>query len=153
MQTAESKPIYYMSVHRHGVDEKRRVQIPAKWRSGDEDAELTMIVWPKASQGPCLRVLPPKQMAELMQELTQMPSSDPNKGLLKRFIGSRSVQVSLDKSGRVCIPEDLAKAAGITSEAVFVGLMDRFEIWSPERYASLDAVDEAMAPMAFSRLE
>jgi hypothetical protein len=38
----------------------------------------------------------------------------------------------LDKAGRICLPEGMARAAGIKDEAVLVGLLDRFEIWNPE---------------------
>jgi DNA-binding transcriptional regulator/RsmH inhibitor MraZ len=39
-------PTYYNSCYRHGVDEKRRVQIPAKWRPEEPGTELTVILWP-----------------------------------------------------------------------------------------------------------
>jgi len=42
--------------------------------------------------------------------------------------------VTLDKGGRICLPEAMAKAAVIDKEAMLVGLVDRFEIWNPERY-------------------
>lgn len=154
MEPNEAKgPTYYNSLYRHGVDEKRRVQIPAKWRPPEEGLELTLIVWPKAKEGPCLRVLPPKQMVNLMRDIDAMPNSDPNKVVLKRFIGSESVQVALDKSGRICLPEEMAKAGGIGEEAVLVGLLDRFEIWSPERYARVKASDAVMAQEAFKLME
>ena len=54
--------------------------------------------------------------------------------MLKRFIGSESVQVTLDKAGRICVPEEMARAAGIKTLRCWSGLLDRFEIWSPERY-------------------
>jgi len=60
-------------------------------------------------------------MASLMKDISAMPNSDPNKVVLKRFIGSESVQVTLDKTGRICLPESIAKAAGIKDQAVFVG--------------------------------
>ncbi len=146
-------PTYYNSLYRHGVDEKRRVQIPAKWRPAEAGVEFTLVLWPKAKEGPCLRVLPPAQMAELMRDLDAMPNTDPSKGVLKRFIGSESEQVALDKSGRICLPEKMAKDAGITAEAVLVGLLDRFEIWSPERYARVNASDAIMAQEAFKLME
>lgn len=146
-------PTYYNSIYRHGVDEKRRVQIPAKWRPAEEGTELTLVLWPKAKEGPCLNVLPPKQMAELMRGLEAMPNSDPNKGILKRFIGSGSEQVTLDKSGRICLPEAMAKGAGITNEAVLVGCLDRFEIWSPERHGRITASDAVLATEAFKLME
>jgi len=149
----DSSPTYYNSLYRHGVDEKRRVQIPSKWRPAKEGIELTLIVWPKSKEGPCLRVLPPAQMAALMRDIDGMANSDPNKGVLKRFIGSESVQVTVDKSGRICLPDEMAKAAGIGEEAVLVGLLDRFEIWSPERYDRVKASDAVMAQEAFKLME
>jgi MraZ protein len=148
-----TEPTYYNSLYRHGVDAKRRVQIPAKWRPAKPGTELTLVLWPKAKEGPCLRVLPPQQMAKLMRDVDAMPNSDSNKVVLKRFIGSGSVQVPLDKVGRICLPEKLARDAGIGEEAVLVGLLDRFEIWSPGRYEQVKASDAIMAQEAFKLME
>jgi transcriptional regulator MraZ len=147
------EPTYYNSTYRHGVDEKRRIQIPAKWRPLKAGTELTLVLWPKSKEGPCVRVLPPEQMASLMKDIAAMPNSDPNKVVLKRFIGSESIQVPLDKTGRICLPEEMAKAAGISEEAVMVGLLDRFEIWSPERYQRVKSSDAVMAQEAFKLME
>jgi MraZ protein len=143
----------YNSLYRHGVDEKRRVQIPAKWRPAESGSELTLMLWPKAKEGPCLRVLPPQQMSKLMREINAMANDDPRKVVLKRFIGSESVQVAVDKSGRFCLPENMARAAGIADQAVLVGLLDRFEIWSPERYENVKTADAALASEAFRLME
>ena len=144
---------YYNSLYRHGVDEKRRIQIPAKWRPAKAGVEFTLVLWPKSKEGPCLRVLPPVEMAELMRDLDAMPNTDPNKVVLKRFIGSESVQVTLDKGGRICLPEEMARAVEIKDEAVLVGLLDRFEIWNPERYEKVKASDAVMAQEAFKLME
>jgi MraZ protein len=146
-------PTYYNSLYRHGVDEKRRVQIPAKWRPAELGTEFTLILWPKAKEGPCLRVLPPEEMAELMRDIDAMPNTDPSKVVLKRFIGSESVQVAVDKAGRVCLPEGMAVAAGIKDTAVLVGLLDRFEIWNPERFERVRSSDAVMAQEAFKLME
>jgi MraZ protein len=148
-----TEPKCYNSLYEHGVDEKRRVQIPAKWRPSKESTELTLVLWPKAKEGPCIRVLPPPQLAKLMREVDAMPNSDPSKVVLKRFIGSGSVQVTLDKGGRICLPDKMAKEAGIENEAVLVGLLDRFEIWSPARYEHVKASDAIMAQEAFKLME
>ena len=154
MSAAQTKePTYYNSCYRHGVDEKRRVQVPAKWRPEEDGVELTMILWPKHQAGNCLRVLPPLEMAQLMADIDAMPNGDPNKVVLKRFIGSESVQVSLDKAGRICLPDEMAKAAGIKDEVVLVGLLDRFEIWNPTRYETVKATDAVMATEAFKLME
>lgn len=154
MDTSERNPkTYYNSVYRHGVDDKRRVQIPSKWRPARASIEFTLMLWPKSNEGPCLRVLPPDQMAELMSDIDAMPNSDPNKVVLKRFIGSESVQVTVDKGGRICLPEPMAKAADIRDEAMLVGLLDRFEIWNPGRYERVRSSDAVMAQEAFKLME
>src|SRR2546423_10268421 len=142
-------PTYYNSFYAHGVDEKRRVQSPAKWRPGNPGTEFTLVLWPKSQAGPCVRVLPPEQMASLMKDISAMPNTDPNKVVLKRFIGSESIQAPLDKAGRICLPEGMAEAAGITDQAILVGLLDRFEIRSPDRYEKVKTGDAVMAPEAF----
>lgn len=136
---------YYNSSYRHGVDDKRRVQVPAKWRPAKDGVELTVIMWPGSSAGTCLRVLPPQQMARLMSDIDAMPNADTTKPVLKRLIGSGSEQVTLDKAGRICLPERMANAADIKKEAMLVGSLDRFEIWSPERYEKVQLADAVMA--------
>jgi MraZ protein len=152
-QSQQAEPIYYNSVFRHGVDEKRRVAIPAKWRPVDSGVEFTLVVWPKHAAGTCLRALPPKETAQLLGEIDRMPNADTNKTVLKRFIGAESVQVVCDKAGRICLPPEMATAAGIADEAVLVGLLDRFEIWNPERYGKVKAADAVLAAEAFKMME
>lgn len=148
------EPTYYNSIYRYGIDEKRRVQIPAMWRPAGSGIEFTVILWPQSSEGPCLRVLPPKEMAELMTAIDAMPNGE-RKTALKRVIGSASVQVALDKGGRICVPDDIASGADIKSkgEVVLVGLLDRFEIWNPERYERVKAADAVLAQEAFKLME
>jgi len=146
-------PTYFNSCYRHGVDEKRRVQIPAKWRPEDEGVELTMILWPKHNVGACLRVLPPAKMARLVADIEALPNSDPYKSVLRRRIGSKSAQVALDKAGRICLPEDMARAADIKDEAMLVGLLTSIEIWNPSRYETVEAADEVYTPKAFEFME
>jgi MraZ protein len=154
MSGAQTKELtVYNSCYRHGMDEKRRVQVPAKWRPEEEGVELTMILWPKHQAGNCLRVLPPNEMAKLMAQIDAMPKGDANKVVLKRFIGSESVQVALDKAGRICLPDEMARAAGIKDEVMLVGLLDQFEIWNPARYENAKSTDAVMAPEAFKLMD
>ena len=150
MQPNDSnEPIYYSSCYRHGVDEKRRVQIPAKWRPAKPEV-LTLVLWPKGTTPEaCLLVLPPAEWHDLVQKLKGMPFADPKAQALRHLLGKKSDRVTLDKGGRICLPEGMAKAAGIGEEAMLVGMVDRFEIWNPERYEAASAVDDQLLPEAF----
>ena len=142
-------PVYYNSHYHHGVDEKRRVQIPAKWRSPDAEV-LTLLVWPKGSlPEACLLALPPVEWEDLVAKLKAMPYSDSRAQSLRHAVGTKSDRVPVDKSGRICLPEWMAKAVLIEKEAVLVGLVDRFQIWNPERYEVSRMVDNELLPEAF----
>ncbi|SRR5581483_3898257 len=149
-EASANEVIFYRSIFRHGIDEKRRVQIPSKWRPSQPNVEFTLIPWPNgALPDACLLVLPPAEMLALAAKIKQMPSADPKAQSLRRLIGGQSASAELDKGGRICLPEEMARRAAIGKEAVLVGLVDRFEIWSPERYDAVSAVDAALLPEAF----
>jgi MraZ protein len=152
-ETENKPPILYLSSFTHGLDEKRRTQVPAPWREEGENTKLTLVIWPKHKAGTCLRGMTEQEFAKLIAEIDAMPRGDASKGTLRRLIGSGSVQVTLDKAGRVLIPDDFAKAAGITSEALFVGCIKYFEIWNPARHGSAKAVDEMSASEAFALMD
>jgi MraZ protein len=149
----DNEPIYYNSLFRHGVDDKRRVQIPAKWRPEQPNTQFYLILWPHENiPQSCLMVFAPAEWRELVQKLKSLPFNHPDTLKLRRLIGTNTVTADLDRSGRICIPEGMAKAAGITKEVVLVGLVDRFQIWSAERYEDVQKGDEKMSAEAFNQL-
>jgi len=142
----------YNALYRHSVDPKRRVPVPFRWRPEDS-VEFTIVVWSKHQAGTCLRVLPPEQWAKLRADINAMPSSDPKKPLLKRQIGTNSIQAKLDSAGRITIPEEMAAAADIKNQAVLVGMIDKFEIWSPERHKAMEVMDSVLLQEALQMME
>jgi DNA-binding transcriptional regulator/RsmH inhibitor MraZ len=72
---------------------------------------------------------------------------------LKRHIGSSSIKVELDSAKRIAIPVEMADAVGIRNEAVFAGMLDYFEIWSPERYADMHSQEKRVVANALKSLE
>ncbi|PWU16993.1 MAG: hypothetical protein C5B50_12190 [Verrucomicrobia bacterium] len=142
----------YTSWYKHGVDRKRRLAIPAQWRS-ESDTELMLVRWRHPVAGMFVRVFPPSHMVKIMAEIEAMPKGDPKRTILKRKIGSGSVRVPLDGNGRILLPEHMAEEAGITNEAVLVAALDVFEIWSPERRERAQISDDALEAEAYKLLE
>jgi MraZ protein len=146
MPTADSnETASYHGLFRHGVDEKRRTQIPAKWRPANLETEFTMILWPnKSHPGSHILVLAPAAARAMTEKLKGMSLSEEKPAALRRYIGAHSANVAVDKAGRMLIPEMIAGPAEIeiNSEAVLVGLVDKgFEIWNPELYKASEQVD------------
>jgi MraZ protein len=109
-----------------------------------------LILWPSGPQkDACLLVLPPAAADKLRQRITSMPFGDSQAEALRRVLGRKSHMVTSDKSGRITLPEHMAKAVGIENKAVLVGMFDRFQVWSPERFEAITESDDALAQEAF----
>ena len=132
----------YSLVYQHSLDDKRRVPVPFRWRPTPNDAiEFKLAVWPKHAAGTCLRVFPPAPWARFLAEIEAIQDVS-KKAAMKRMMGVNTTSIKLDAAGRLALPEEMAKEADITSQAVLVGLLDRFEIWSPSRYAEAKSQDQ-----------
>ncbi|CAN5842677.1 hypothetical protein BH23GEM6_BH23GEM6_09790 [soil metagenome] len=49
-------------------------------------------------------------------------------------ISARAMEIVPDKQGRILVPQRLSASAGIVGSALLVGMIDRVEIWDPERF-------------------
>lgn len=150
-ETTQIEPVYYTRKFKHVVDAKRRVQVPADWRNKGE-TRFAVILWPGTSpQDSCLLGLPPSEWQKLVNKLEQLSfASDPRADSLRRLIGENSDHVTVDSAGRISLDEALAKGAGLEKEAYFVGMVHRFQIWNPDRYAVVSSRDAALTPDAFA---
>ncbi len=120
------------------VDDKRRVQIPAKWRTNEPGEELTLVPW-ETAHGMSLRVFPQAQFLKMIEKIESMPEGSVERDELLRKVGRNSEQVVVDSAGRFTIPDGMLKAAGLSTQAVLVGVVRVFEIWNPERFAASEA--------------
>ncbi|PAW87237.1 MAG: hypothetical protein B9S33_06615 [Pedosphaera sp. Tous-C6FEB] len=146
--SSENVRVTFKGEYDFGVDDKRRVQVPAKWRPA-EGTLLSVHVWKAEGQRhPCLMVLPPATARKLEERLESMSFSDPKAEALRRLLGADCDDLTLDSAGRICLPEKLANKANLGKKAVLVGLFDRFQIWNPEFYADTQVTDEVARPDA-----
>lgn len=146
--TTENARITFRGEYDFGMDEKRRIQIPAKWRPAEGVAFL-VLVWRASDQKhPCLLILPPSTARRLDEKLESMPFGDPKAEALRRLLWGDSDEVSVDSAGRICLPDKLAGKAGLGKKVMLVGLGDRFQIWNQEYYCETRTVDEVVRPDA-----
>jgi MraZ protein len=52
----------------------------------------------------------------------------------QRLFFSNIEKLALDKAGRVLLPAVYRNRAGIDKEAVVLGILDKMELWAPEKY-------------------
>lgn len=134
----EPRERYFVGEFRHTLDAKNRLSIPSKWRfKGDDEVEFVVFPHP----GGHLMVLPPSEAEKLRKAVFEQQLGDDaaHKWQSKTF--SQADSLSFDANGRFTIPDRLKKRVGIERDVVLVGMMTKFAIWSPGRWAD-EAPDE-----------
>jgi MraZ protein len=134
----------FHGISTHAVDDSRRVMIPVDWRPKDSSVVFMVLAWPIAGKE-FLLVLPPDGWRAMMEKMKRNSLMDSRVATLERVLGSTSAPLTLDRVGRFCLPENLAKAVGIGKKAAFVGRVDKFEIWDAKRFEQAQTQDEAVA--------
>ncbi len=120
----------FMGEYNHTIDAKSRLIIPSKFREvlGDE------FVVTKGLDG-CLFVFDNKEWAIFEEKLQKLPSlTNPDVRKFVRFFMAGATSVEVDKQGRILIPAGLKDFAALEKDTVLIGVGNRVEIWSKERY-------------------
>lgn len=132
----------FVSTFETSLDTKGRVSVPAPFRHALEGG-TRIFLYPALDGSPCLEGGGDALMRQNQLTLSRMsPNSMARKVFLNRTV-SKAIELKLDDTGRIKIPEKHLTLAGISNDMVFVGAMDRFYVWQPERYAAFDAEMES----------
>ena len=127
----------FMGRYNHTIDPKGRLSIPSKYREvlGDE------IVVSKGMDG-SLYVYANDDWKVFEGKLASLPLMSEEARQFARFFLSGAQPVTVDKQGRILMPQDLRDFAGLEKDVVLAGMGSRIEIWSLERWkANNDSVD------------
>jgi MraZ protein len=134
----------------YSLDPKGRIVIPAPLRevilSTYNNSKLYIT---NADFDKCLQVYPVDEWAKLQDKVRSLPKSDEAVKYFMRRVIASATECELDKQGRILIPYELRVDAGITSDIVMVGLLDKIELWDKSAW---DAVTnpEKVDAKAFS---
>jgi len=127
----------------HKVDQKGRVSVPAPFRrvleEGDPDwsagqnPQLVLIYGGQG--GTCLEGYTIEGVARLDEKVSRLPTFSKARKALERWLNTQSVYAQVDENGRIVLPARLREMIGVNAEALFAGMGDRFQIWTPQAYA------------------
>ena len=127
----------FMGEYNHTIDTKGRVIVPAKFR--EKLGEGSVVT--KGLDG-CLFVYPKEEWQKFEEKLRQLPLNQQNARKITRFFLAGATGCEIDKQGRVLLPAVLREFAELEKDVVMVGIMNRVEIWSKERWNSANAFDD-----------
>jgi MraZ protein len=122
----------FKGTYHHRIDPKGRLPIPAVFRRALGDAGAASVVVTQLDQ--CLAVYSPAEWSRLEAQLAALPAFNKQVKALTRLLASRAADCEIDVQGRILLPPTLRQAAGLTRDAVVVGVLNRFEVWSPEAW-------------------
>ncbi len=128
----------------HNIDDKKRLIIPSKFREelGDE------FVITRGIEN-CLYVYSKSSWDEITNKLGTLPFTKKNARSFNRFFLSGATVAEFDKNGRVLITSPQLSYAEITKECVIIGVGDRLEIWSYEKWKDFyDSASQDMSDIA-----
>lgn len=133
------EPVVYAGEFRHAVDAKHRVTIPSRWR-GAEGGEFFAVPDPA---GGFLMILPPREFDRVKADVEANASIAPadRRKFIRRFYALAQL-VSVDKQGRILLPEEYCRRLGLGGEVVLIGSHSRMEIWNAERWAAATADED-----------
>lgn len=139
----------YCGKYRYSIEEKGRLFIPVKFRRGlSPESEDTFVVTKGFDE--CLVVYPLDEWKEFSRKLKALPLGSEKARKIVRWFSSNAEPVKLDSQGRIKIPQYLLDFAGLNNEAIIIGVLDRIEIWEPDKY---EEIEKASDPTKMGGLE
>lgn len=123
----------FLGTFNYTIDHKGRISIPAKFRNISSDPGSDHYVVVRGFEG-CLYVYPHSSWLKIEAKLSELKTLSNQKArYFVRTLLSNAADTRLDKQGRIAIPQTLLDLAGIRKEVVVRGVLDKMELWDPER--------------------
>ncbi|MBM3468634.1 MAG: division/cell wall cluster transcriptional repressor MraZ [Alphaproteobacteria bacterium] len=129
----------FLSTFINKIDKKGRVSVPASFRttlsvgqanSSDESSFSGIVVF-RSLKHPALEGCSVERMQRLSKSIDSLDMFSDAQDDLVAAIFADSQLLTFDSEGRVSIPEDFLKFAGLVDQVAFVGRGATFQLWDP----------------------
>ncbi len=119
----------FIGEYNYTIDDKKRLAIPAKFRAAlGKKAVITR------GLDNCLFLYPSGEWEKLAKKLSQLPLARADARGFVRIMLAGAMEVSLDRLGRILVPDYLKKYAALQKKTVIAGLYNRVEIWDEGKW-------------------
>lgn len=124
------------------LGEKHRVSVPKKFRE-ELGSKLIVAKWYEN----CLVLISQTKWEAFIGKLTGKSAffTSPVRDTDRFILGSAS-ECETDSLGRIVLPKYLMEYANLKSEVVFLGLLDRIEIWDANEWSKREKLITQSAP-------
>ena len=134
----------FYGTHEHTIDDKNRLTMPAKFRDGLRGGVVLV-----RGIDHTVDVYPRESWEVSVAQITALDSLTREAREMKRFVFAGATVTEIDKQGRVLVPPDLARHAGLDKDVAVVGVHDHIEIWNrPEWGDHVSAIEGSVGDVA-----
>lgn len=150
---------HFRGHYEHTMDSKGRISFPARYRKVLEARDPTgenadRVILTHALDGN-LDVYSLEKWREFEEKLQDLPAFKSEVKSVKRMYIGSAQECSLDSNGRLLIPKSMREYAGLEREVVWVGQIDKVELWPRSEWESVttdaqsdpEAVQEALTDL------
>ena len=118
--------------HPARVDDKGRLKVPNGFRTLVE-SQYGPELFVTSLTGEYVRLYPMAVWLEIERRLSQVPSTNPSKLRFLDRVNFFGQLATLDKQGRVLLPQMLRETAAMSGEVSVLGLQNHLAVWNLRR--------------------
>ena len=96
------------------------------------------------SEAEFVMVLPMDQFDRFVDPICSGDFTAPLKLAERHDYVDRIIELELDSAGRITLPKEMRAAAGLKADVMFVGCINRFELWNPKAYELARASEQLL---------
>ena len=124
--------------HEHSLDKKGRLIIPSKFRDVAKENYIEKFFITRGLDG-CLFMFPEDEWKTQEAKFKSLSFTKTEARKFNRIYFSGACEVVPDKQGRILFPKYLKDFAEIKKDIVIIGVSNRIEVWSKEKWADFYA--------------
>ena len=141
----------FIGEYAFSLDSKGRVNVPAKFRQSlSEDSENTFVI--TRGVDPCIWVYPLSHWKEIESNLRNLSSISKIHRTFVRNTARYASPSTYDKQGRITLTPSLIEYADLDKDALIIGMINKMEIWNPDRLDETDQQNMEIDPAAYDDL-
>jgi MraZ protein len=141
----------FIGEYAYSLDSKGRVNVPAKFRQSlSEDNENTFVI--TRGVDPCIWVYPLSHWKEIESNLRNLSSISKIHRTFVRNTARYASPSTYDKQGRITLTPSLIEYADLDKDALIIGMINKMEIWNPDRLDETDLQNMEIDPAAYDDL-
>ncbi len=118
--------------HPARVDEKGRLKVPSGFRTLVEQ-QYGPELFVTSVTGEYVRIYPMAVWLEIERRLAEVPSANPSKQRFLDRVSFFGQTVTVDKQGRLLLPQLLRETAAMTGDVSVLGLQNHLAVWNQKR--------------------